>query len=373
MNIRKLPYAIIAANLMIFLSSGCITSEEKIKQKLELLKNADDQHKQMLSKELDAEPANEQSQTLEKTQSMVTLTEGDSSPSWVRELPVECSRKFYCGTAFIDQCENANSCRKEAETKARNDLRKQISVRMRSITSSRTYTELSAENESGHKTFQSEIRERGASIELKNVLFTHFYLRPEKQLQTLARMKRPEEHKAKADAPEQIKSGTMPPLLLAFTNNEKSPNLNRNETQTLFQQRYSEVLLQEKAVLLEGGTYQNWGSLRGNALHKRASEALDEYPAGVAVVLSLSGRLDPHEGNMFKGITTVFLNVAAYGKGNAPLFKKSFKIRRFMVDSPDKLEDFQRQEQFLRTVEKGLNEFENQLVAELKRALSTRL
>ena len=146
MNLRKLRFVFLAANLMIFLISGCIPSEEKIKQKLELLKNADDQHKQMLSKELDAEPANEQSQTLEKTQSMVTLTEGDSSPSWVRELPVECSRKFYCGTAFIDQCENANSCRKEAETKARNDLRKQISVRIRSITSSRTYTELSAEN-----------------------------------------------------------------------------------------------------------------------------------------------------------------------------------------------------------------------------------
>ena len=41
-----------------------------------------------------------------------------------------------------------------------------------------------------------------------------------------------------------------------------------------------------------------------------------------------------------------------------------------MIDSPDKLEDFQRQEQFLRTVEKGLNEYEDQLVEELKRALS---
>ena len=101
-------------------------------------------------------------------------------------------------------------------------------------------------------------------------------------------------------------------------------------------------------------------------------EALAEYPAAAAVVLSLSGRLDPFEGNMFKGIATVFLNVAAYGKENASIFRKSFNIRRFMVNSPDKLEDFQRQEQFLRTVEKGLNEFENQLVAELKRALSKR-
>ena len=43
-----------------------------------------------------------------------------------------------------------------------------------------------------------------------------------------------------------------------------------------------------------------------------------------------------------------------------------------MVDSPDNLDALQKQEQFLRTVEKGLNEFENQLVAELKLALSIR-
>ena len=370
MNIRKLTYTIAAANLMVFLVSGCITSEEKINQKLEHLKKADEKHKQILSQELESDAADNQSNTEENTQSMVTLTEGDTSPSWVRELPVECSRVFYCGTAFIDQCENANSCRKEAETKARNDLRKQISVKMRSITSSRTYTERSLENESGQKTFQSEIREMGAPIELKNVLFKHFYLRPEKQLQTLARMKRPEEHKAKGEDSEQIISGTMPPLLLAFTNNEKSPNLNQNETQIFFQQRYSDALLQEKAVLLAGGSFKDWGSLRGNVLQKRASEALAEYPAAAAVVLSLSGRLDPFEGNMFKGIATVFLNVAAYGKENTTLFRKSFKVRRFMIDSPDKLEGFQRQEQFLRTVEKGLNEYEDQLVEELKRALS---
>jgi hypothetical protein len=41
-----------------------------------------------------------------------------------------------------------------------------------------------------------------------------------------------------------------------------------------------------------------------------------------------------------------------------------------MVKAQDSLEDDGRQSQFLRTVEKGLNEFEKQLVAELKLALS---
>ena len=41
-----------------------------------------------------------------------------------------------------------------------------------------------------------------------------------------------------------------------------------------------------------------------------------------------------------------------------------------MVKAPDSLEDDRRQNLFLRTVEKGLNEFEKQLVTELKLALS---
>ncbi|MCS5546711.1 MAG: hypothetical protein NZ867_07905, partial [SAR324 cluster bacterium] len=264
------------------------------------------------------------------------------------------------------------SCRKEAETIARNDLRKNISVTLRSITSSRTYTELSAENESGHKTFQSEIRERGANIELKNVHFTHFYLRPEKQLQTLARMKRPEEAETKKGTPEKMVSGALPPVLLVFTDNKKNPNLNRKETQTLFQQRFSESLEKEKVSLLANGVFQNWESLSGNALRNRVSEELARKPTeSVAVVLSLSGRLDPHEGQMFKGLATVFLTIEAYGKENVLFFKKSFKARRFVVKSPDNLVEFQRQELFFRTVKKGLNEYENELVGELKQALSS--
>ena len=42
-----------------------------------------------------------------------------------------------------------------------------------------------------------------------------------------------------------------------------------------------------------------------------------------------------------------------------------------MVESPDNLVEFQRQEQFFRTVKKGLNEYENELVGGLKQALSS--
>ena len=360
----------LATNFILFFISACFPSAERIEQNIAKLKKADAQHQQMLTQELDANSDNAAIVPETKPQSLVTLEEGDDSPSWVKELPLECESQVYCGLAFVDHCENANSCREEAETKARNNLRKQISVKLRSITSSRTYTELSAENADGHKTFQSEIRERAANIELKNVSFTHFYLRPEKQLQTLARMERPEETETKTETAEIIVPGALPPLLLAFTDNGKTPNLNRKETKSLFQQRYIEALRSENAVFLAGGIFQDWQALHGNALRERASTALAEHPGSVVLILSLSGRLDPYEGKMFKGLATVFLNVAAYGKEGVPLFRKSFQVRRFMVEAQDSLEDDRRQSQFLRTVEKGLNEFEGTLIEELKLALS---
>ena len=369
----------LVANFFLFFVSACFPNVEQIQINMSKLETADEQHQQILTQELDANFDNATSVPEEnhiiqvtKPQSLVTLEEGEVSPDWVSELPAECGKQFYCGLAFVDFCENANTCREEGETKARNSLLKLISVKLRSETGSRTYAEFSADGVEGHKTFQSEIRERTANIELKNVRFTHFYWRPEKQLQTLARMERPEETETKTETEtvEKIVPGAFPPLLLAFTDNEKTPNLNRKETQSLFQQRYIEALRSENAVFMAGGIFQDWQALRGNALRKRVVEALGKNPESFVLILSLSGRLDAYEGKMFKGLATVFLNVAAYGKEGAPLFRKSFQVRRFMVKAPDSLEDDRRQNLFLRTVEKGLNEFEKQLVTELKLALS---
>ena len=350
---------------------------EQIRKNIAKQDTANKQHQQILAQELDGNldnatsvPEEKIGLPEEKSQSLVTLEEGEVSPDWVSELPPECGKQFYCGLAFVGFCENANSCREEAETKARNNLRKQISVKLRSITSSRTYAELSPDGGDGHKTFQSDIRERAANIELKNVRFTHFYWRPEKQLQTLARMERPEEVETKKETPEKIVAGAFPSLLLVFTDNEKTPNLNRKETQSLFQQRYLEALRSENAVFTAGEIFQDWENLRGNVLRKRVTEVIAEHPGSVVVNLSLSVRLDPYEGKMFKGLATVFLNVAAYGKEGTPLFRKSFQARRFMVKAPESLDDDRKQAQFLRTVEKGLNEFEKQLVTELKKALN---
>jgi hypothetical protein len=367
---RKKTLALLASNFILFFISACFPSAERIEQNIAKLKKADAQHQQMLTQELDSNSDNATIIPETNPQSLVTLREGDVSPSWVKEFPLECVRQVYCGVAFVEHCENANSCREESEMKARNNLRKHIAVRTQSQTGSRTFTQRGLdEEEEGHKTFQSEIYERATNIELKNVSFTHFYLRPEKQLQTLARMERPEETETKTETAEIIVPGALPTLLLAFTDNGKTPNLNRKETKSLFQQRYIEALRSEKAVFLAGEIFQDWQALHGNALRERASTALDGHPGSVVLILSLSGRLDPYEGKMFKGLATVFLNVVAYGKEGAPLFRKSFHVRRFMVEAQDSLDNDRRQAQFLRTVEKGLNEFEDTLIKELKLAL----
>ena len=363
----------LCVSLLMMLFSGCLTSQKEAEKKIARLEKASQEHNQMLDQQLGSTDVFQQKPKKKSTQSSVTLNEGDTSPAWVLELPAECDSELYCGLAFVDFCENAHSCREEAETKARDDLRKRISVRIQSQTSSRAYSDLSASGENAHKTFESEIRERGISIELKDVRFSHFYLKPDKQLQTLARMKRPEEQEPEIkDETEPVEKAVaeFPPLLLAFTDDEKNPELNHTESWNLFQQRLIATLKAEDASLLEKAEFQFWESLRGNALQEKAAEALAEFPKSYVVVLSLSGRMDPFKGRMFKGMTTVFLNVAAYGEEGMPLFRKSYKARRFMPKPPGKLETEQKQDLFLRTVEKGLNEFEEQQIMDLKKALS---
>jgi hypothetical protein len=355
-------------SLFLFLTTGCFPTEKGIRQRMNRLKTANAQHQKMLDQELGAEPGRSSS-AVSEPKSSVTLEEGDESPAWVAELPVECGRDLYCGLAFVDRCRNANSCREEGETKARDDLRKRISVYIRSETKSNTYAELGTDkSNSGHKTFQSEIRERTASIELKNVSFTHFYLIPQKQLQTLARMKRPKEKKGRENGEAVLTK--LPPLLLAFTNDGKTPDLNRPETQKLYQQRFLEALQSEKAKLLKGKTFQDWGSLQGGALSQRVIKQLSTESKGVVVVLSLSGKAVRHDGQMFKGLTKVFLKMAAYNKAGKLLLNRSFEAKRFMVESPDELTIATKQQRFLRTVKKGVDEFETELIVELKRGLS---
>ena len=119
-------------------------------------------------------PAGSKEAEPKKKAAMVTLREGETPPAWNLETPRDCETVFWCGMAFLDDCDNLNSCRIEAETRARNDLRKHIAVRIRSRSFGRLYREQDKEGESGFRQFSQEIREKGATIELKNVRYEHF-------------------------------------------------------------------------------------------------------------------------------------------------------------------------------------------------------
>ena len=61
MNTKISLLVFLVSNCILFFLSSCFPSAQKIEQKIERLKKADDQHQQMLSQELDGEPVNEQS------------------------------------------------------------------------------------------------------------------------------------------------------------------------------------------------------------------------------------------------------------------------------------------------------------------------
>ena len=90
MKTRKFTLVFLAANFILFFISACFPSVEEIEQNIAKLKKADAQHQQMLAQELDANLDNAAIVPEIKPQSLVTMEEGDDSPSWVKELPLEC-------------------------------------------------------------------------------------------------------------------------------------------------------------------------------------------------------------------------------------------------------------------------------------------
>ena len=119
--------------------------------------------------------------------SPVSTTKGDKSPQWVSKLPHECSTISYCGTSFVDDCNDPTkdkdkACRKKAITIASNDLREKIPNNMTSIC--------------------CDFLDDGSWVNFDwysrtSMRFKLFYLRPKRQIQTIVFMKRPHEQGTK--------------------------------------------------------------------------------------------------------------------------------------------------------------------------------
>ena len=275
---------------------------------------------------------------------LVTLEQGETPPAWQLELPRDCETEFWCGMAFVDNCANPNSCRDKAETRARNDLRKRIAVRIRSRTVGRLYRELNDEGESGSRQFEQEIREKVATVELKDVRFEHFYWIPERQHMVLARMTRPPEPEAPEAEDEETGAGWIP-VRLVVAGNAESEGLGQG-----FREHLALLLREQGTILVEVGDNETASG-----------------PVRI-LTLSLSARIDAHEGQfqLFRGIATAYLTLTVQDASGAPLARKTWTANRFVAEAPEKLPEqlsaSERREVLRKAVVKGLREFELELL-----------
>ncbi len=280
----------------------------------------------------------------EKQTALVTLAQGETPPAWQLELPRDCETEFWCGLAFVDDCANLNSCRAEAETRARNDLRKRIAVRIRSRTVGRLYREQDLEGESGNRQFEQEIRESGAVIELKDVRFAHFFWIPERQHMVLARMARPKEAEPSAAQAAKSAEADWLPVQLVVGDSAKPARL------------HGEFRDHLALLLREAG-----GRVVDDLTHTEAFRILTP---------TLVVRLDDHAGQfLFKGMATAYLTLTVQDEAGTALARKTWTAKRLLAKAPGDLSATEQQAAQQKVVRKGLREFEAEVLRFLRQYL----
>jgi hypothetical protein len=290
-------------------------------------------------------PAGSKEAEPEKKAAMVTLREGETPPAWNLETPRDCETEFWCGMAFVDDCANLNSCRALAETRARDDLRKRIAVRIRSLTVGRLYREQDMEGESGNRQFEQEIREKGATIELKNVRFEHFFWIPERQHMVLARMERPKVEETPDAKANKSVGADWHPVRLVVAEAAKPAGLHQDLREHLA------VLLREQGASVEDDT-----------THAESFRILAP---------SLKVQIDEYSGQfqLFKGMATVYLTLTVQDESGKPVARKTWTAKRLLSKPPDDLTTAEQQEAAQKTLRKGLREFEAELLGFLGKHL----
>ena len=349
-----------------YLLAGCLPIPDQ--SKIQKLQDANKSHQQLLEKELDSPP---EEKTVEKTnvqkpienEAQITMEVGDQEPDWANKAPDDCGKKFYCGFAFKgskerSDCLNKNICREENETTARNDLRKSIETKIRSETTKYQYSERDDEGENTFQQFEQEIRERGAAIKLKNVRFRHFYLAPEKQLITLARMKIPQEEKRKEAADEKILPSDLPPLIFALAIDQESDDLNETELLDILQLRLVEILKNNAFEVLNSDKPHLLGKASIKELRDSSIELIKEKENSAVLTLSLKGNISLNSSSLYPGMTRMFMSFSAYRGQGEIIWKKTYEAKRLDVRNPGDLSNADRQANFRKTLNKGFNEIE---------------
>ena len=329
--------------------------------KIQKFEDQKQKHQQLVS-QLDNKDQDKQVKKPEKKRSQITMEVGEEEPDWANNLPEECGKKYYCGLAFkgseeSDDCPEKDVCRESNETFSRNHLRKNIETKIRAQLTLYQYSQKDNEGESNYKQFEQEIRERGASISLKNVLFRHFYVAPKKKLITLAMMEMPEEKKPE-EPPKKETTADLPSLILAMAVDQDSEELNGEELLEIVQLRLPEILSKDSFEMADNESIKLFGKAKISDLLSSFEEVLKEKPDSVVFVVSLKGDISTNPGRLYPGITRMFLSFSAYkGKGKV-IWKKTYVAKRLIVKKPAALSPSDRALNFRKTLGKGFNEIE---------------
>jgi hypothetical protein len=329
--------------------------------KIQKFEDQKQEHQQLVS-QLDDKDQDKLVKKPENNKSQITMEVGGQEPEWANNLPEECGKKYYCGLAFQgseenDYCPEKDVCRESNETTARNSLSRSIETKIRSQITLYQYVQRDDEEENTYKQFEKEVRERGAAISLKNVLFRHFYVAPKKKLITLAMMAMPEEKKLEEILKKET-TGDLPSLILAMTVDQGSDELNGEELLEIVQLRLPELFSRDSFEMADNESIKLFDKEKISDLLSSFEELLKEKPDSVVFVASLKGDISANSGRLYPGITRIFLSFSAYkGKGKV-IWKKTYVAKLLITKKPEELNTAERALYFRKTLGKGFNEIE---------------
>ena len=268
--------------------------------------------------------------------SIVIHKKGSSPPNWQSELPIECIDLYFCGFSFKDDCQNENSCRSIGETEARVDLvEKNYGVRIRSKKHGLLRSSIDSEgNEIGTDEYSQETRESIRSVELINLEFQHFYWITKKQHMVFAKMQRPLENKNNADQNQNNKLSKLPIKIIV---DDKNNNLLNEYIKDLIINFFK-----DENINLVNTNSNDTSMKKFNILQ-----------------ISLSSNILDHNGqfNLFKGISEVYITFLAKSMTNEAIKQKTWTVRRFINFPPKSLNQSEKNDILIKTLDKGVDEF----------------
>lgn len=351
----------------IFLFQGCITiNDESERKRFEVSKKS---HQEIVRQKFDRADNKENSNETTINKSRNTLVEGEVEPEWTTFLPVECGGKYYCGLASNgtienNKCPDKHVCRDINETSSRVALSKDIETRVRDETRLYLYRQRNNENKSFFSEFKKDVFEQGANKILKNLIFRHFYLTPQRKLFTLAMMEIPIKDDTSEDSQENIDPNTLPPLILALRLEHETDDINEEEITGIVQLRLTEILSNNSFKIADNESIKLFRNTKISDTLDQLEKTLAKRPNSIVFVTSLKGEISANSSRLYPGLTRIFLSFSAYRGEGKLIWKKTYVVKRPGIKKPATLNASEREENYRKTLVKGFKEIDKKGVME---------